>query len=239
MKPQLIDAADLDQAEHFVLESEPAVNASHDPAAGPSAHAVRKKIALRDRWRRHLTEIVLYEEGVLDISETRRGQVVKAHRLMLRYLDSVPRIEQRPARRLAMTALALGVLAVLAGLASLIDAITVFALPTALLAGLAGITTALMAGHMSHERIVFETLHGRSPALRLHAGYGMRRRFHALLPMLGEAIASAAHDIGSDTAVFLRQEMREHYRLRGDGVLTAEDCETGTCRILQQFDGPL
>jgi hypothetical protein len=33
--------------------------------------------------------------------------------------------------------------------------------------------------------------------------------------------------------------MREHYRLRSDGIVTPEDCDKGTGRILAQFDGPL
>jgi hypothetical protein len=30
--------------------------------------------------------------------------------------------------------------------------------------------------------------------------------------------------------------MREHYRLRGDGVLSSESCADSTGRILAQFD---
>jgi hypothetical protein len=53
---------------------------------------------------------------------------------------------------------------------------------------------------------------------------------------LSHAIDEAAENIGTDTAAHLRAEMREHYRLRGNGVLSQESCASGTGRILAQFD---
>ena len=48
--------------------------------------------------------------------------------------------------------------------------------------------------------------------------------------------SEAAERIGVDTAAYLRAEMREHYRLRGDGVLDNDACARGTGSILAQFD---
>lgn len=234
----LIDVADLEQAEHFVLESEPEP-LHHEAPPTPATHTVRKKFEIKDGARRHVTQFVLYEEGVLDFNESRRGTLVKAHRLMLRYLDSVPTMNTHTAKRSFKIALGLGGAAVLALLLGQFAPLASYALPGAAIAAVAALATALVGAYTSHQSIVFQTLHGRSPALRLHAGFGVRRRYHAILALLSEAIEAASEDIGTDTAVFLRQEMREHYRLRGDGVLTPEDCGTGTCRILQQFDGSL
>jgi hypothetical protein len=61
-------------------------------------------------------------------------------------------------------------------------------------------------------------------------------RFRAAMPRLIRAIEQAEESIGDDTAIYLRAEMREHYRLRGDGVLTEQDCSEGTGRILLHFD---
>ena len=97
----------------------------------------------------------------------------------------------------------------------------------------------LLTFYLTHEKIVFRTQLGRSPAMILTAGFGRIRSFHALLPALINAIEEAAETIGDDTAVYLREEMREHYRLRSDGVLTPEDCNDSTERILAQFDGDL
>jgi hypothetical protein len=56
------------------------------------------------------------------------------------------------------------------------------------------------------------------------------------VPQLRRAIEEAAARNGTDTAAYLRAEMREHYRLRGDGVLDGDACAQGTGRILAQFD---
>jgi hypothetical protein len=62
------------------------------------------------------------------------------------------------------------------------------------------------------------------------------RKFRAFVPVLSRAIEEAAERIGDDTSAYLRAEMREHYRLRGDGVLSNEACAESTGRILAQFD---
>ena len=40
------------------------------------------------------------------------------------------------------------------------------------------------------------------------------------MPELSRAIEEAAEKITGDTSAYLRAEMREHYRLRGEGVST-------------------
>jgi hypothetical protein len=72
--------------------------------------------------------------------------------------------------------------------------------------------------------------------LRFVANLGSVKRFRAFVPRLCHAIEEAAERIGADTAAYLRAEMREHYRLRGDGVLDNDECARGTGRILAQFD---
>jgi hypothetical protein len=107
------------------------------------------------------------------------------------------------------------------------------------LLGVAGIATAgtLYVGiYSSHEKIQFCTLHGRAAVLELVANLGSIKKFHAFVPKLCRAIDEAADRIGTDTAAYLRAEMREHYRLRGDGVLENDECARGTGRILAQFD---
>ena len=95
-----------------------------------------------------------------------------------------------------------------------------------------------VAYYLSHEKIVFRTLHGRAAAIRFGAGLGTMRRFHKLVPRLIEAIANAAESMHEETAVYLRAEMREHYRLRGDGIISEEECAESTERILGEFDEP-
>jgi hypothetical protein len=88
----------------------------------------------------------------------------------------------------------------------------------------------------SHETIEYVTLHGRARVLALVANFGAIKPFHAFVPELSRAIEEAAEKISGDTSSFLRGEMREHYRLRGDGVLSVGTCAESTGRILAHFD---
>jgi hypothetical protein len=101
---------------------------------------------------------------------------------------------------------------------------------------IATVVTLYVGIYVSHERIEFCTLHGRAGVLRLVANFGSIKKFHAFVPRLCRAIDEAAERIGADTAAYLRAEMREHYRLRGNGVLSNDECARGTGRILAQFD---
>ena len=103
-------------------------------------------------------------------------------------------------------------------------------------AAVAAAATLYVGIYLSHERIEFCTLHGRAAVLQLVANLGSIKRFHSFVPMLCRAIEEAAERIGADTSAYLRAEMREHYRLRGDGVLDNDECARGTGRILAQFD---
>ena len=82
----------------------------------------------------------------------------------------------------------------------------------------------------------FFTIHGRACVLALSREFRLDQAFRAFVPALSSAIEEAAEKITSDTSAYLRAEMREHYRLRGDGVLSPETCAECTGRILAQFD---
>ena len=97
-------------------------------------------------------------------------------------------------------------------------------------------TTLFVGLYRSCERTLFATIHGRASVLELVANVGSLKKFRAFVPVLSAAIEEAAERIGDDTAAFLRAEMREHYRLRGDGVLSNQCCADSTGRILAQFD---
>jgi hypothetical protein len=56
-----------------------------------------------------------------------------------------------------------------------------------------------------------------------------------LVPKVTAAIRQAHALTGPGKPDRLRQEMREHYRLREVGVITSDACETGTRRILARF----
>jgi len=238
-KPQLASPATpaaaehgLDEtlAEHIYLSDE----TNTDGAAEPKT--VRDKIELRDRLRGLDMRITLYEEGFLRLDEMIRGKRTRTHRINLRYLDPVPTQQRHYAKR---TLKAAGICAAIAGLAAslaVFESIRAFAVPGAFVAGAAAFAAFFMFVYLSHEKTEFRTMHGRAAVLTLTAGLGRIRRLRSVLPKIIRAIGDAEEEIGDDTAVFLRAEMREHYRLRTDGVLSEEECSDGTGRILVHFD---
>ena len=219
---------DESSAEHIYLSDETAID-------GTEPKTVSEKIEIRDRLRGIDMLITLYAEGFLRLDET-RGKRTRTHRVNLRYLDPVPTQKGYYATRTLKIAAILAGLAALAASLVVFPSIRAFAIPGAAAAGAAAFATFFMFMYLSHEKTVFRTMHGRAAALTLTAGLGRIRRLRSVLPNIIRAIGDAEDDIGEDTAVFLRAEMREHYRLRGDGVLSEEECSDSTGRILVHFD---
>jgi hypothetical protein len=225
-------AAELDvsRAEHIYLSDETVGD-------GAEAKTVRETIDLRDRLRSHDMRITLYAEGFLDLDETLRGKAARTRRINLRYLDPVPTQKGHYAKRtLKVTAILAGIAGLAASVAVVFPSVSAFAVLAATAAGAAAFAAFFMFVYLSHEKTVFRTMHGRAAALTLTAGLGRIRRLRSALPTIIRAIGDAEEEIGDDTAVFLRAEMREHYRLRTDGVLSEEECSDGTGRILVHFD---
>jgi hypothetical protein len=94
----------------------------------------------------------------------------------------------------------------------------------------------LIAVCRSYEQTDFVTIHGRAQVLSLVASLGSIKKFRAFVPQLCRAAEESAERNNHDPSGYLRAEMREHYRLRGDGVLSNEECAVSTGRILAQFD---
>jgi hypothetical protein len=219
--------------EHIYIASD-----ENEPAAA-RARTVRERHSVANPLRRCRTDLTLYAEGGLKVVEQRGSKPGEAYLLDLQYLDPVPQTTQVVARRAVRTALVLAGGAALGfALASVRVAPEITAAAGFVAAG-AALCAALAALRGSYERIVFVTRHGRAAVLTLRAGLGSIRRTRAVVPALAHAIEAAADRIGTDTSAFLRAEMREHYRLRADGVLSNDECADSTGRILAQFDVPL
>jgi hypothetical protein len=235
--PSIADFAD---AEHCVLED---VTAQHPTLANvleagrEAPTEIRKEFRIEDRMRGRATTVRLYAEGWADVESERRGREVRCDRIDLRYLDPVPsKRRYRPVRLLKSAGILAGITGI-AAVPAVVGWIPLYSITIAVLGLTATLATLSVAFFMSHEKITFRTLHGRAEALRLSAGLGTIRRFHALLPEIVKAIAGAAESVHEETAVYLRAEMREHYRLRNDGILNVQECAASTDRILGKFDG--
>ncbi len=217
-------------SEHIYIGSDEA----RDPET--TARTVRERVTLRNAVRRCETELTLYAEGFLAVSDQRADKARKPFYLDLQYLDPVPTLERAIASRWLYAALGSAATTLLGVFLARFDALRGAALIAAGIGTLATLVTMLVGVYRSYEKTTFCTIHGRAPVLELIANIGAIRSFRAFVPTLSAAIEESAEQIGDDTAAFLRGEMREHYRLRGRGVLSQDTCATSTGRILAQFD---
>ena len=87
------------------------------------------------------------------------------------------------------------------------------------------------AVHGTAETLTLFSAHGRAKLLCHAGGPGTLRAFRTFLPRL-EAHLRIAGARRRDRAEHLRDEMREHFRLRGAGALTEAEYESAKCRIL-------
>jgi hypothetical protein len=224
-------AATPSPGEHIYIASE---DLSVSPAA--AARTLRESVVLRNPIRRSGAELALFEEGFLKVTPLRNKDADEPFYLDLRFVDPVPELERVIAARWLMSALGAVALMALAAFLMRFEALHFFAAVGFGVAGLTAAITLYLGLYLSHEKTQFCTLHGRATVLELVANFGSVKKFLAFVPVLSHAIEEAAERIGNDTAAFLRAEMREHYRLRGDGVLENDECARGTGRILAQFD---
>ncbi len=210
---------------------------SDEPAADPrQGRTVRVRVELRNALRRRNTEITLFEEGFAQVVERGQGTAGEPFRLDLHYLDPIPQITRVVAKRALFAALGCALAALVSILLAQVPVLLPVALPAVLLAAPGALIAAAVALYRSHELTEFHTIHGRARVLSLVANVGSIKQFRAFVPVLSRAIEESAETITDDTSAYLRAEMREHYRLRGDGVLSDESCSVGTGRILAQFD---
>jgi hypothetical protein len=232
---------DFAEAEHFVLEDLTVEQPSLDVSFrnNSDAREISLEFTIRDKLRGRRTAVRLFAEGWADIEVDRRAKTVSHHRIDLRYLDPVPKTRRYHPVRLLQAGAIGGGLTALFSIPAIFGWFTGFSIPATMVFATATLGILFVAYYLSHEKITFQTLHGRAAAIRFGAGLGTIRRFRKLVPHLVEAIADAAESIGDETAVYLRAEMREHYRLRSDGILSESECAESTGRILGNFDGPL
>jgi hypothetical protein len=217
-------------AEHIFMGSD-------EPAGDPrQGRTVRERVELRNGLRRRSTAITLFEEGFAQVVERGKGAAGEPFRLDLHYLDPIPRITIVVAKRAFLTALGCALAALVSMLLAQLSVLLPVALPVALLSALGALIAAAVALCRSHELTEFHTIHGRARVLSLVANVGSIKRFRAFVPVLSRAIEESAETMTGDTSAYLRAEMREHYRLRGAGVLSDESCSASTGRILAQFD---
>jgi hypothetical protein len=196
---------------------------------------VVERFDLTSLFRGTRTRLTLYKEGLLAVRTELGGVRRKERMLDLRYLDPRPSVSRVVAVHLlypAGGAAALAVLLVgLAGLGALSP--TACLVPAFVLGLVAGIVTWRFL-YQTGERAVFRTARGHAEVLELFGAIGEIATLRRVVPAIVTGIRAAAEP-RVDTQTYLREEMREHYRLAETGVISADECSTCTQRILHEF----
>jgi len=219
--------------EHILLESD--AREVPDRCGARKSHAC---VELRSRLRRRLLRLEIIDYYYLAVRTDGRGGDLEFS-LDLRFVRA-PRLSRHIAWRWITTTLALIATsaAVAAALRSLVPNWWQHEwLPVCVaLAGASAVTTCVCLYRTTETVSLFST-YGTARLLEFTAGLGMLRRSRPFLAKLVAHIRLASSARRRTKAEHLRDEMREHLRLRELGVLSASDYETSKTRILEQH-GP-
>lgn len=219
------------RAEHISLESEP------EAAAAPVLQrAVLASFTLATALRDSITQVALLEEHFVAV-HTRRARIEPLDYVLdLRFLDPKPIRSRRIAWNwlsITLALLTLGVLAMLLAPHSLPDFLLSeeFGVGLVLLLGMLG--ALLRFTRATTESLRFVSEHGGAVLVDITGAIGSTRRGKRFFVELIKSIRAAKQARPQPKAQRLRDEMREHHRLRELQVLTEADYEAAKGRILK------
>jgi hypothetical protein len=219
-------------SEHILLES--------DERRIPHPRSARKlhaRVELHSRIRRRALQLELIDYYYLVVRLYRARLVAAEYVLDLRFANASLALSRHVASRWILSAL---VLIALAG--AIAYRIGGSAAPGSWLAaggivfGLA-VAATVVGLYRTTETISMYSLHGHARLLEFTAGLGVKRAVGPFRNKLAAHIRLAAAARRPMRSEHLRDEMREHFRLRERGVLSEEEYEASKTRILAEH-GP-
>jgi hypothetical protein len=223
------------RAEHISIEGEP------DPdlhvAPGKDPHRItRQSYALASRLRGCVTELSILEGWYLGVRSARPDQAPCKYQIDLRFASPKPVRVRHISWTWLTVATGLGAL----GGAALMRAWTTEAavLSTLLLGGAvascASLGALMLFLRRTTESLEFHSVHGGATLFSVTGGIGSARSGKKFFVELIKAINAAKIARPQGKAQLLRDEMREHHRLRELGVLTDQQYEQSKARILAE-----
>jgi hypothetical protein len=221
----------MQATEHIVLES--------DVRQVPTLRHARKvhaDIELRSRLRGRILQLKVIDYYYLSVRSRLRSAELE-YVLDLRFVDASPLVSRHIAWRwiaasLLLLALAAGMVAWTGVSASARWRPDWLGL-CAVLVGICALTT-LIAAYRTTETVRLLSTHGRARLLEFTGGVGTLRAVRHFLTRLAAHLRLAAAARRPTRGDHLRDEMREHQRLRDIGVLAAQEYEASKARILAQ-----
>jgi hypothetical protein len=228
--PFLSDTAALN-AEHISLQSE-----TVEVTAKPITRKPVVKYQLRSRARGSLTRVSILEGNFVNINTKRARASAQEHTLDLRFVDPRPIGIRKVGWPWMYVAIGLTVLASLAGAFAVFFAspfARVWAVPTAIVLGTFTISSYLMCLYCTTESLIFVSQHGRARVITITGGLGTTRAARKCAIDVVKHIGAARKASKQSRAHYLRDEMREHSRLRDAEVITDEQYEDAMAKILK------
>ncbi len=235
---------DGDSIEHIYLAGEVAGHPARDPADGPGDGPASEptprvhnlQLAQASPTKGFTGQLAVFNDIYLSVHTQRLRAKSCRYWLHLAFLDPTPRRERRLAWRWLLVALGLGgagAALLITGLDGAIPLSGSIWLPGALVCIAAAAVCTAATMYWSYDKLVFRTRHGGMPLVEMLNNRPDRRSFAAFLEELKRHIEAARMEYGPDNRELLSAEMREHRRLRDDGVLSAEEYDAVKARILR------
>jgi hypothetical protein len=219
------------RAEHISIEAEPGIVAAPAPLR---RRKVRSSYLLKSRLRGCETEVSILEDDFVAVRCVRPDSQPCTYELDLRFADPKPVL----VRSISWFWLALAAcMALLAagGIWSTWRSGDHWLNPlflTALLTMLGAVGASVMFLRRTVESLEFVSMHGGATLVSVAGGIGSARSGKRFFIELIKSINAAKAARPQQRPQFLRDEMREHHRLRELGVVSEEQYERGKRRIL-------
>ena len=219
------------RGEHIHIEAEPGI------VAAPTAHRLRKVRAsyvLKSKLRGCETEVAILEDHYMTVRTVRPDAQPRKYEVDLRFANPKPvRVRSISWFWFALASLmallaAGGLWATWAEAGRWSSPIFLTALVT--LCACAGAT--IMFLRRTVEALEFVSMHGGATLVSVVGGIGSARAGKRFFIDLIKSISAARAARPQERPQFLRDEMREHHRLRELGVLTDQQYEQSKARIL-------
>ena len=219
----------MQATEHIVLESD-----ERRVPALRTARKVHSRLRVQSGVRRRASELALIDYCYLSVRTWRSRSPDAQYVLDLRFVDPALRLSRHVAWRFLAASAVLAVLAV--ALAWRISASSTpwrheWLLPLGGLFGLA-VCAALVGLYRTTKTLVLFSVSGRARLLEVTGGVGSFRAMRRFSRTLAAHVRIASARRRRSRAEHLRDEMREHLRLKEAGVLSEKEYEMSKARIL-------
>ena len=209
----------MSASEHILLESD--VREVPDALAARKVHA---SIRLRSRLRRRALQLEIIDYYYLSVRAWRSRVPQASYVLDLRFADATPRLSRHVAWRSMAAALFL-----LAAAAAISDRLV----PCLIVMGSAALA-ALTCAFRTHETVTIYSANGGAKLMEFTAGLGTLRALRLFMTKLAAHTRLASAARRRSRSEHLRDEMREHFRLKEIGTLSVDEYEAAKVRILGQ-----